>query len=99
VATFEIDWFFTHADGSDWLHILTIPLFTGVVGWLINWSGLWMLFDPVRFHGVRVPGLTSLSRALPRRVQEIPGLLEGNVGWQGIVPARAAGWAASRSTR
>ena len=22
----------------DWVHFLTIPLFTGVVGWLINWS-------------------------------------------------------------
>ena len=27
---------------------------------------------------------------LPRKVQEIPGLLEGGIGWQGIVPARAA---------
>jgi hypothetical protein len=90
VTTLEIDWFFTHADGSDWLHILTIPVFTGVVGFLINWSGLWMLFDPERFHGVRVPGLKALARVLPRKVQEIPGLLEGGVGWQGIVPARAA---------
>ncbi len=89
-TTLEIDWFFTHADGSDWLHILTIPVFTGVIGWLINWSGLWMLFDPERFHGVRVPGLKQLARAMPRKVQEIPGLLQGGVGWQGIVPARAA---------
>jgi len=91
VTALEIDWFFTHVDGaSGWLHILTIPVFTGVVGWLINWSGLWMLFSPERFHGVHVAGLKALARAAPRKVQEIPGLLEGGVGWQGIVPARAA---------
>jgi len=90
VTTLETDWFFTHVDASGWLHILTIPLFTGVIGWLINWSGLWMLFDPERFHGVRVPGLKQLARAMPRKLQEIPGLLEGGLGWQGIVPARAA---------
>ena len=26
----EIDWFFQHAD---WWHVLSIPVFTGVVGW------------------------------------------------------------------
>jgi hypothetical protein len=90
VTTLDIDWFFTHVDASGWLHILTIPLFTGVIGWLINWSGLWMLFDPERFHGFKVPGLKALARVLPRKIQEIPGLLQGGVGWQGIVPARAA---------
>src|SRR5262245_9473027 len=49
-----------------------------------------MLFEPTRFHGVHVPGLKPLARVLPRKVQEIPGLLEGGLGWQGIVPARAA---------
>ncbi|HEX5088264.1 MAG TPA: hypothetical protein VFV89_10690 [Nocardioides sp.] len=90
MATLEIDWFFTDVSGADWVHILTIPVFTGVVGWLINWSGLWMLFEPERFHGVHVPGLEPLARGLPRKVQEVPGLLEGGIGWQGIVPARAA---------
>jgi hypothetical protein len=91
VGALEIDWFFTDVSGGrGWLHILTIPLFTGVVGWLINWSGLWMLFEPERFHGLRVPGLKQLARAMPRKAQEIPGLLDGGVGWQGIVPARAA---------
>ena len=27
---------------------------------------------------------------LPRKLQEVPGLLQGGIGWQGIVPARAA---------
>jgi hypothetical protein len=37
-----------------------------------------------------VPGLAVLARVLPRKLQEIPGLLHGGIGWQGIVPARAA---------
>ncbi len=49
-----------------------------------------MLFTPVRFHGGRIPGLRELSPLLPRKMQEMPGLLQGGVGWQGIIPARAA---------
>jgi hypothetical protein len=74
----------------NWLHVLTIPVFTGVVGWLINWSGLVMLFSPVRFHGIRIPGMRELATVLPRKVQEVPGVLQGGIGWQGIIPARAA---------
>ncbi|MBD8868225.1 hypothetical protein [Nocardioides donggukensis] len=77
-------------DDVNWVHFVTIPIFTGVVGWLINWSGLVMLFSPVRFHGLSVPGLQAISRVLPRKLQEVPGLLQGGIGWQGIVPARAA---------
>jgi uncharacterized membrane protein YheB (UPF0754 family) len=75
---------------SEWIRLVTIPFFTGVVGWLINWSGLIMLFNPVRFHGKTVPGLYELSKLLPRKLQEIPGIMQGGIGWQGIVPARAA---------
>lgn len=75
---------------NEWVGFWTIPLFTGIVGWLINWTGLMMLFNPVRLHGVHVPGLAELSRLLPRKLQEWPGLLHGRLGWQGIVPARAA---------
>src|SRR6478672_9978818 len=85
-----MEWLGDWAAGVDWLHFATIPLFTGLVGWLINWSGLVMLFKPVRFHGVRVPGMRELAAVLPRKVQEVPGLLQGGVGWQGIIPARAA---------
>ena len=79
---------------SQWVKLITIPLFTGVVGWLINWTGLLMLFHPVRFRGVRIPGLQELSTLLPRRLQEIPGVMQGGIGWQGIVRARPR-WAAS----
>src|SRR5262249_3626884 len=33
---------------------------------------------------------TQLANVLPRRVQQIPGLGQGGIGWQGIVPSRAA---------
>ena len=75
---------------KEWVVFWTIPVFTAVVGWLINWTGLIMLFNPVRLYGLTVPGLAELARLLPRKLQEIPGLLYGKLGWQGIVPARAA---------
>src|SRR3981081_2066881 len=81
---------FAASDHIDWFKVVTIPVFTGVIGWLINWSGLIMLFSPIRFHGFRVPGLSELSTLLPRKLQEIPGIMQGGIGWQGIVPARAA---------
>lgn len=75
---------------DEWIQLATIPVFTGVIGWLINWSGVWMLFNPIRFRGFRIPGLRDLSTLLPHRLQEVPGIMQGGVGWQGIVPARAA---------
>jgi uncharacterized membrane protein YheB (UPF0754 family) len=86
----QIDWYFQHTDRHDWLTLVTIPIFTGVIGWLINWSGLVMLFAPVKFYGFQVPGLKAIARVIPRKLQEIPGIMHGSVGWQGIVPARAA---------
>ncbi|WP_249666183.1 hypothetical protein [Nocardioides faecalis] len=83
-------WLEDWAAGVNWFAFLTIPLFTGIVGWLINASGLWMLFKPVTFVGVRVPGLREVAGLLPRKAQEIPGWMDGGLGWQGIVPARAA---------
>jgi uncharacterized membrane protein YheB (UPF0754 family) len=74
----------------EWVKLISIPFFTGVVGWLINWTGLIMLFNPVSFHGFRIPGLLELSTLLPRKLQEVPGIMQGGMGWQGIVPARAA---------
>ena len=75
---------------SDTLALLTIPLFSGAIGYLTNWSGVWMLFYPVHFAGVRFPGLRPLAGLLPRRIQQIPGVMQGGVGWQGILPSRAA---------
>ena len=85
-----MDWLRAWASDVHWVEFATIPLFTGVIGWLINWSGLWMLFNPIHFRGVKVPGMRELATLLPRKVQEVPGILQGGVGWQGIIPARAA---------
>src|SRR4051795_9881398 len=74
----------------DLVALLTVPLFTGAIGYLTNWSGVWMLFQPVRFAGWHLPGLAPLLRFLPRKIQQIPGVMHGAVGWQGIIPSRAA---------
>jgi uncharacterized membrane protein YheB (UPF0754 family) len=74
----------------DTVSLVTVPLFTGAIGYLTNWSGVWMLFEPVRFAGWRLPGLAPLVRFFPRRLQQIPGVMHGAIGWQGIIPSRAA---------
>jgi uncharacterized membrane protein YheB (UPF0754 family) len=76
--------------GSDAVKAITVPLFTGAIGYVINWTGVWMLFYPIRFAGLRLPGLAPLVTLLPRKIQQIPGFMHGAVGWQGIIPSRAA---------
>src|SRR5437763_574927 len=49
-----------------------------------------MLFYPVHFRGFRARWLQALARVLPYRVRQIPGLMVGGIGWQGIVPSRAS---------
>ena len=75
---------------SELISALTIPIFSGVIGYVTNWTGVWMLFYPVQFRGFRLPGLKRLASILPRKVQQIPGIMQGGVGWQGILPSRAA---------
>jgi uncharacterized membrane protein YheB (UPF0754 family) len=72
------------------LALLTVPVVTGVIGYVTNWTGVLMLFYPVHFKGVRAPWLNAVSRILPYRVRQIPGVMIGGIGWQGIVPSRAA---------
>jgi hypothetical protein len=61
--------------------LISVPLFTGVI----------MLFQPMRFHGVRVPGPPFRHPYLPRRVQVIPAIThDGRFGWQGIIPSRVS---------
>ncbi len=76
--------------GGETISLLTIPLFSAAIGYVTNWTGVWMLFYPVEFAGVRLPGLARLARMVPRRIQQIPGVMVGGVGWQGIIPSRAA---------
>ena len=70
---------------------ISVPLFTGAIGWVTNWTGILMLFAPLKFKGIRIPGLKTLAQFLPRKVLEVPiGLVHGKFGWQGIIPSRAA---------
>jgi uncharacterized membrane protein YheB (UPF0754 family) len=75
---------------GDLLKEVTIPIFSGFIGYATNWTGVWMLFNPLKFKGFRLPGLRPLAHVLPRRIQQIPGVMQGGVGWQGIIPSRAA---------
>ena len=76
--------------GGELFALISVPIFTGAIGYVTNWSGVWMLFEPVEFKGVRVPGVAPFVRLMPRKVQQIPGVMQGGVGWQGIIPSRAA---------
>lgn len=67
-----------------------IPVIAGVIGYITNFVAIKLLFFPVRHMGFEVPGLATFASMLPRRLQAIPGLLRGRVGWQGIIPSRAA---------
>src|SRR5436190_66287 len=49
-----------------------------------------MLFYPVHFRGWRAEWLRSLARLLPYKLRQIPGIMVGGIGWQGIIPSRAA---------
>jgi uncharacterized membrane protein YheB (UPF0754 family) len=72
------------------LALISIPLLTGAIGYATNWTGVVMLFHPVHFRGVRSRWLLAAAQLLPRRLQQIPGMMVGGIGWQGIVPSRAA---------
>jgi uncharacterized membrane protein YheB (UPF0754 family) len=77
-------------DSETLINLITIPLFTGAIGYITNWTGVLMLFAPLRFHGIPLPGLRFGYPYLPRRVQVLPLLRhDGRIGWQGIVPSRA----------
>jgi uncharacterized membrane protein YheB (UPF0754 family) len=77
-------------NSQELIALTSIPLFTGVMGYITNWTGVIMLFRPLTFHGIRVPGLHALFAYLPRRVRILPLIsYTGAIGWQGIVPSRA----------
>ncbi len=71
------------------LALVTVPFITGAIGYVTNWTGVLMLFYPVHFRGLRAQWLQSIARVLPYKIQQIPGIMIGGIGWQGIVPSRA----------
>ena len=42
---------------AELLKQISIPIFSGFIGYATNWSGVWMLFNPLGFKGFRLPGL------------------------------------------
>jgi uncharacterized membrane protein YheB (UPF0754 family) len=70
--------------------LITVPFITGAIGYLTNWTGVLMLFYPVHFKGLRAEWLRKAARLMPYKIRQIPGLMIGGIGWQGIVPSRAA---------
>ncbi len=72
------------------LQLLLIPVIAGAIGYVTNWVAVKMLFYPVHFVGFRIPGLGLLNSYLPKRIRQIPGVAHGGLGWQGIIPSRAA---------
>ncbi|QLD90279.1 DUF445 family protein [Natronomonas salina] len=81
IVTDYVPWF-------EW-RLLLIPPITGIIGYLTNWVAIRMLFYPLGFRGVDVPGMEQLTANLPYRIRQIPGMMEGKLGWQGIIPSRA----------
>jgi uncharacterized membrane protein YheB (UPF0754 family) len=75
---------------SSLIALITVPFITGAIGYVTNWTGVLMLFYPVHFKGLRVEPLRHMTGLLPRKVRTIPGVMLGGIGWQGIVPSRAA---------
>src|ERR1700759_2838277 len=71
------------------IDLISVPLFTWVIGYITHWTGVLILLQPLPFHGRHVPGLKVLFPILPRRVQGLPLIrYDGGLGWQGIVPSR-----------
>ena len=68
--------------GLEW-RLLLIPLITGIIGYGTNWVAIRLLFRPLEFVGVRVPGMKELAPSFPRKLKQIPGVVEGRLGWQG----------------
>ncbi|MQY22929.1 hypothetical protein [Nocardia macrotermitis] len=86
-----IDWESLTHQSKLVVDLVSFSIFSGVAGWLTNWTGVLMLFWPLQFRGFRVPGLKVLYPYFPRRVQVLPTFSgDGSrLGFQGFIPARA----------
>ncbi|BCK59342.1 hypothetical protein [Nocardia wallacei] len=86
-----IDWEQLTGQSKFVVDLVTFPVFSAIAGWLTNWTGVLMLFWPVFFRGIRIPGLQLLYPYFPRRVQVLPTFSgDGKrLGFQGFIPARA----------
>ncbi|WP_063062614.1 hypothetical protein [Nocardia sienata] len=86
-----INWEELTGQSKFFVDLISFPIFSAAAGWLTNWTGVLMLFWPLLFRGIRIPGLDVLYPYLPRRVQVLPTFSEdgSRLGFQGFIPARA----------
>jgi uncharacterized membrane protein YheB (UPF0754 family) len=72
------------------IDVVSIPIFSAFAGLITNWTGVIMLFAPLRFRGFHCPGVKTVFPFLPRRLQVLPIFAPGGtLGFQGFIPARA----------
>jgi len=64
---------------------LLIPLVAALVGWITNWLAVQMIFYPIGYWGVPIKRWVISSLYNCEILQPL-----GILGWQGIVPAKAA---------
>ena len=78
---------------------ITIPVFTGVIGYVTNWSGVWMLFHPIRFRGFRCPAWRARRSSCRASSSRSRGSCTAASAGRGSSPRARRRWARSRSTR
>ena len=71
---------------SHTISLVTIPIFSGAIGYATNWSGVWMLFYPVRFAGFRLAGLAVARPPAAAQAPADPGRDAGRRGLAGDHP-------------
>ena len=61
----------------DLVALLTVPIFTGAIGYVTNWSGVWMLFDPVRSAAVACRAWRRSCASCRAASSRSPGVMHG----------------------
>lgn len=62
-----LDWEELTGQSKFVVDIISVPIFSAIAGLITNWTGVIMLFAPVRFTGFYVPGLKRIFPFLPAR--------------------------------
>jgi hypothetical protein len=71
--------------------LISLPLFAGLLGVLLSTTLVYLIFRPLTFRGITLPGVRAARAHLPRRWRASPLLsTDDRLGWQGLVPFRAA---------
>lgn len=85
-----VDWEDLTGQSKFVVDIVSIPIFSAIAGVITNWTGVLMLFAPLRFRGFHCPGVKTIFPFLPRKLQVLPIFAPGGIlGFQGFIPARA----------